>query len=188
MNKNNRSYLHAEADTVTNVAADKWFTENLLSLSTIMESIAALDGAKAQVKSIRINIRMYSGSVFGIVPLIVQTAGAFTDNNNIAFSTISSIDDQIDDIFGFQILREFQMSRRVPTSDPTVDTGNTNAIETTLILPQNIVQILNKESETERLQDLYLGFVGWSLEAKQTLVYSISDFKYNVVAKRIILR
>jgi hypothetical protein len=90
---------------------------------------------------------------------VVQTAGTWTDNpNNVSRIIAEMLDTDIDDVFGFQKLRGQMVSKRMRT-----DAGGSGAVqgmEFTLNIPSNLLLLLNKETETERLQNLYLGCVG----------------------------
>jgi hypothetical protein len=67
------------------------------------------------------------------------------------------VDAACDDVFGYTLIDDSRTSRRLrgPYDGASVKGG-----EFRINIPQHLVQLLNKETETERLQDLYLAIVG----------------------------
>jgi hypothetical protein len=60
-------------------------------------------------------------------------------------------------------------------------------IETTITLPAKVLNILNKESESERLQDLYLGYVGIG-DTLTLIVKTVYAIEYTEVRQKIVIR
>ena len=170
-------------------STDKGFTDNLIDLSAIVDTIGALNGAKINVKKIRIHLRIYSEETFIYQPLVVQTAGAWTADVTSANYIVDKIlDENIDDVFGYQPLTDTKVSRRVPTDVQTDDTGRITGSEITIELPGSILQILNKEAETERLQNLLFGVVGRTNVVQTIKLRLFVAYEYTIVRKKLILR
>jgi hypothetical protein len=142
--------------------ANGGYVENLWNLHTLMDSYRTDDGVKKRIHFCRIGIRLYSASAvyaFTLLPVVVQTAGTFTDTINQSSRIVDSlIAAAIDDVFGYDPLGNTRFSKIV-AGDGTL-AGSIHSIETTIQLQPKHLQILNKEVESERLQDLYVGFVG----------------------------
>ena len=188
-NKNQRLYMYEIVKAMTPDTASRHSVLQAMDISSVLETIGALNGAKAKVSKIRIHLRIYYTGMFGIVPIVVQTAGAISDDDNIAALTIDEIlDDQIDDVFGYQIIQPYGMSKRMPTDDPTANTGNIYGREFTIEIPSNILVILNKETETERLQNLFLVLVGYFHTTGTVLVRGTGTIEFSIVRKKIVLR
>jgi hypothetical protein len=158
MNNKNLRYA-VESITQTNVSfgvagANKEAIESLGDLHTIVENLgSASDGIRKKINKFLIHVRMYSNEQFAVQPLAVQTAGTITDTVDLSgHEADQNLDTAIDDLFGFQKLSpNWKQSRKVPHFDATYDFG----CEFTIEIPQHLRNILNKEAETERLQNLY---------------------------------
>jgi hypothetical protein len=78
------------------------------------------------------------------------------------------LDGGIDDEFGFQIVGTPKVSRVKNVSDDNgIETHQ--VLEFTISLPKNIINLLNKESNTERLQSLIFGIVGLCSDAQGSI-------------------
>ena len=165
MNKSNRQKTKTAFGfngliTITG-GSNEQFANNVMSLHAAIEGIRATeDGIKIHVSKIIVTLRLYGdadGNGFFITPVVVQTAGIFSEQDDLAQTGIDTIlNASIDDVFGYQVLRSISPAKRVRCSTAAIQFG----VEIQLELPQNILNLLNKESETERLQNLMMGFVG----------------------------
>jgi hypothetical protein len=189
-----RNYATMSQATITGGAgaAFSHFVEGLFNLHTTIEGIASADGQKTKVKSIRLTVRAWSRNTFHTMPVIVQTAGTITDTVDLETYFIQDVnlDQVIDDVFGYQnLFPNIKTSRRVPTTNPTADTGYITASEYSVEIPGNILQILNKETETERLQNLHLVLYGGMHADNQVIILNKRiDIKFINTRKTIILR
>jgi hypothetical protein len=180
--------------TMGAAGAGRAFVENIQHLYNLVEGISSADGLKTQVQSVRFTFRMYSESNFSILPIVLQTAGNFTDTVDIDITTYISTDRQIDqavdDVFGFYPLSQFfKTSRRVPTSDASAATGKEHSLQFSVDIPRHLIVQLNKETETERLQNLFLGFLGLAYSNDQVIIFTtIMETRYVLIRKNIILR
>jgi hypothetical protein len=185
------TYLNVTADSIA-TGANTGFAENPLenSLQAICAGLASVDGNRINVSSFRIKLSLYCAGAsksFGIQPVIVQTAGTFSDINNLVGRTVSALlADAIDDIFGYDLLGNVRFSKIAPSGDGTV-AGSMEIIETTITLPAKVLNILNKESESERLQDLYLGYVGIG-DTLTLTVKTVYAIEYTEVRQKIMIR
>lgn len=191
-NTRTRKYIKSDASEGIVVGAagqNKSFAENLNEIYSTLGSLSTNDGQKPKVSSIKFHLRIYSRYTFGICPIVVQTAGAFTDTVDIDSYNIDEIlDSAVDDVFGYQVVSPCGLAKRVPTDDSTA-VGLNFGIQRTVEIPGNILQIINREVESERLQALIFGFVGFGTMANQTLNFERSiEIDYVGVSKKIILR
>lgn len=159
-----RRYLGKNPGKTIIQSTDSGFVENMNSLYSILETlISTTDGIKPHVKRIRFFIRAHvstSDAPFLGQLVVVQTNGTFTDSVNLSGREISTIlDSAIDDDFGFQFIGEPKVSVVKNVSD---DGGLElhYLYEVQVDIPQNLINLLNKETHTERLQDLYMALVG----------------------------
>jgi hypothetical protein len=165
--------------------------ENYLDLSALMETLVS-NGRKPVVSNILIKLQMHqdlsltSGGIFSTLPIIVQTAGTLTSYANLATYTISQkLDSSTNDEFGFQRIGNHRVSKFVPSST----SGNrTNVLQTQFEIPRNIVNLLNKEVSTERLQTLYLGLTGQTSNGATIYYNGIIEVTYIEAAKGITIR
>jgi len=190
--RQSRTHTSTEFDTITAGAAGslKGQVTAVKNLSTLVEGILALEGAKPKVQSIQVQLRAYSEENFTLSPFIVQTAGTITDTVDIdAYIQDLTLDPAIDDVFGFQSLGITRNAKRVPSMDASGASGKELAIETTILIPGNVLEIINKEAETERLQNLYLVLITRPKSNNQVIEINtlmVTDFV--VVRKGIVLR
>lgn len=175
MQNQKKSYLgNVAQDTITMTAADRRFAENIVDLSALMETIASNDGQMPHVNKMKfwidILVQPSSGVQHAIArPCVVQTAGTFTDVVDRAdFNVQSILAAAIDDEYGFQWIQDSKISRLVTMTD---DTGVEyhKHMRFTIDLPKNIINLLNREVSTERLQELKLALVGACISANAVL-------------------
>jgi hypothetical protein len=161
MNKQPRlTYIDKGQDTIA-PGANLGFYEEFQDLHSLAETIGGTDGKTIYVHAIELHIRVYSGdgdSTFVITPVVVQTAGNLVDTANLAARSVHELlNGACDDVLGYQVLGPSSVARKIPDDA-------TNAyhwgVEITRQVPGNLLQILNKEVETERLQSLHVGLVG----------------------------
>ena len=179
-----KSHLEQYAPALFTPGAGDAFAQNNLNFTTYVEALAG-EGAKAHIKSITLFVRAYTAlaGTFVIQPVIVQTAGTFTDTVGIAQAEISEIlDAAIDDEFGFQEIGQPNGRKMLPII-ATYDKG----FERNIIIPQNIINLLNKETSTERLQSIYFGVVGQGQSSPITMSVGLA-IKFRLVDKGITIR
>lgn len=192
-NKRQRKYHSIVGDIITFGAGGSGtlFVRQINNLHDVAEAITSGDGQKSKVAKFLSHLRCYSANIFGIGALIVQTAGTITDVVDITSPKIldSLLDGQIDDVFGYQIVTPFGMSRNVPGDDPTAAASLQYAREFTVQVPQNNIQLLNKEIETERLQNLFLVIYGYSTVNSQVInIQTINEIDFESIRKTIVIR
>jgi hypothetical protein len=172
--------------------AGEAFVEKLNNLYDVLEGILALDGAKPRVSMIRLTVQAKSESFFALLPVIIQTAGTITDTVDIDVDQIEdkSINPCIDDVFGYKNLSNFfKTSRRAPSEDSTAATGLEYVCQFSTMIPGNFIQILNKETETERLQDLYQVLYGFCSENNQAVyIKETTEVLFTTVTRNITIR
>lgn len=176
------------SETVTMGAAGngKFWCENLNDLHTLVEGILSTDGYRPLVKSLRIHLQVFSQYPFEIQPLFVQTAGTFTDTVDIATGVTEAIvNSAIDDVYSIQKTGTMNMALKMPGEGG----GYSFCFKRTIDIPANILQLLNKEIETERLQDLYSALVGTCRSNNQAYTIEVlTEINYTTVSKKIVLR
>jgi hypothetical protein len=184
-------YIKKDSENIT-VGANLGFMAKLLTIYASLEAMEDVDGYQPKVTEIRSHIRIYSKHVtasfpFLVCPVIVQTAGNLVDNDNETVTTVAkAIDDNCDDVVGCYPF-DPKVSKRLPTgnnSQPLEACG----CEFTLVVPPHLIQLINKELETERLQELYTALVGVGTSAQTLVVHYYTVVKYVQVRKNIIIR
>lgn len=160
------------------------------NLSTTLDSLPDADGKRAIVKSYKILVQLYSYGAFNVTPAVVQTAGTLTEG--LAASNLSKInellDDRIDDDLGYQILS--QTRQGIPVMSVWNGASFFYHYRCSLIIdiPKKIINLLNKESQTERLQEL-LCVLCVQLTASQTLYIQKTEvIEFIETAKTITIR
>lgn len=163
-------------------------------MTSLVEDITPNDGEYAHITKMRVYLRLYSlnlTSPYLACPVVVQTAGTFTDtvDQNLNPPTYyMSLDGAISDEFGFQKLQEAKASGIINITD---DGGNElhQTMNFILNIPQNVIRLLNKEANTERLQDVYLGLVGIAIASTASFAYNlIIETEYVLKSKGITIR
>ena len=188
-----RKYLHHTSTSITGGASgiNKHFVEAIQNIHTTVENILSADGQKSKISAFWFTFRLDSEEKFGVLPVIVQTAGTITDTIDLA-SNIEDVnlDSCIDDVFGYQNLaRVTKVARRIPSQDGSAAGGREHGLEFTVQVPGNFIQILNKEVETERLQNLYMVLYGFLADNDQVLhIKTTTEIDFVGVRKTIILR
>lgn len=150
---------------------DLGFTTNMQNLHSLISGINDEDGNRKVISEVQFIMRAYvaDSAIFGLQPVIVQTAGNWSNTINLAQRTFdTALAASIDDVFGYDRLGGMRFSKAKPTGDGTLATL-IQSIESNVTLPAKFIQILNKEVESERLQDLFFGFVGLSLNTGLTI-------------------
>lgn len=184
-----RHYIQIPDSNSITCSSNYGFFENIEDLTALLESIASDDAKKVKVSRIRCTLRIYSTTVeenFSILPVIVQTNGTLADGVNLGSNNVSDfIDTQCNDEFGFQEIGNMRVAKHMP--DAT--TAHLWVVETAFDIPKNIINILNKEHQTERLQSLILAFLGKGQSTSFTLeAISHLEVFYDFTAKGIIIR
>jgi hypothetical protein len=165
------------------------FIENLVDLSSHMETLASEDAQKVIIKDITIWLRTHNltNVCYFIVPMIVQTAGTFTDTVDIADRIISTIlAAAVDDECGYQLLGTPRVAKPI--------FGNGAAavpswiIDTRIVIPKNIINLLNKQVSTERLQELLVGYYGAAITNNEIYVDGVMEISYLISDKGITIR
>jgi hypothetical protein len=188
-----KTWLTEWSDSVTMGAAgaNKGFADDLQNLHSLMDSIAADDGVRPHASRIRYQILVTSPSPFWAQLIALQTNGNITDVVDIVPSTLDDlIEPMTDDVFGYQKLTESKLSIKSPTlAAGTVHAVNNFCCRLVGNLPGNLLQLLNKETETERLQTLSLALVGKAYTNDQVISFwGCLEVEFVQIAKKIVLR
>jgi hypothetical protein len=189
MNKNKRNlkcHIDHTTDSIADPGANGGFTELVrnTALQNIIESIRSEDGIHMDVKTMTFNLRIYSEEPFLVVPVLIQTAGTVTETDDQTASVIGElIAATCDDVFGYDRLGPAKSARRVPTAD-----NDDYGLEISIPLPNYALQILNKETETERLQNLYIAICGKGTNAFAINLIVDTITEYREQRKTLILR
>lgn len=161
------------------------------SLQALMESACADEGDIAMALDVTIPITLWSHRYFTFTTLLVQTAAAIssgsTDSSLVKLEEI--LDPGIDDVFGYRILgypRGSPMFMEIWNGTSFVQLYKTSLV---IKLSKNILKIINKTSETERLQSLYLLLYLRGTTNGQEIFYNYSSIiKYRQERKGISIR
>lgn len=193
MNVQKQTYFSFIGVNTIAAGANRGFGNSLINLNTLMESLVA-DGKVSKVFNLRFHIRALGQTAecsFALIPLIVQTNGTFTDTVNLSNREISAVLDQcIDDEFGLQKIGDFRVSKVIPIADDAAGGGVKRLFgsEFTVQVPRNIVNLLNKETSTERLQSLHFAIVGSTNPTQSISVETFYEVTFVEKTKGITIR
>jgi hypothetical protein len=183
-----KEYLTVAQNQSTTAGTNKGYTQNLVNLHDLIEGIKSGDGIQIRISSIAIDLRIVAANDdyhFIIQPVMVQTAGTWTDTADLSQRVVGEmLDASIDDVFGFQLIGEAKTARRLfPVANMI------HGFEIRIMVPTNIVQLLNKETETERLQNVLFGVVGVCLTSSDIVAhYYTARVRYTEERKSITIR
>lgn len=182
-------YTDFEFETLDCTSSASGGSEQAIALSALLETLQT-GGHKAHVRRVRVQIRHTADEYFAAQLVVVQTAGTWSQVLDGSTNVDTILDASIDDVFGSSLIGPYQLAKRAPVNDPTVSSQTmTFIIETTRELPQHLVQILNKEVSTERLQNLFIGsiFTVGQGASQINSTYFI-EIDYTLDRKTIVLR
>jgi hypothetical protein len=187
----NYTLLVADSVVMGASSAGNNFVDGVKNLHVLIEDIeSSVDGQTINVHAIRAHVRCVSQYYFGLQPIVVQTDGTITDTEDISANQHEYILGQvISDYFGYRCLMPYKMSKKVPDISTSGIPGNT-ALEFTVEIPRFLInQIINKEVESERLQNLNFLLLGKSTANSQTITTKvIFEVEFSLVRKDIIIR
>ena len=192
---NNRSkpslkYIKFEFETLNCTSSASGGAEQAIDLSAVIDSMSGSEQGKVRIKKIRIGLRHVSEEYFAAQLVVVQTAGTWSQVLDQATYVDTILDAAISDVYGSKLIGPFQLAKRTPVNDTTVGVQTmTFAVESTRELPQHLVQLLNKEAESERLQNLLVGsiFVAGQGASQINSTYFF-EIDYELTRKNIVLR
>lgn len=191
-NKANKTYISMYYDTITpTTASTSMWSEFMINLNTLIDTISSLSGGnKIQISNIQVKLRAEAAAnkFFCLQPLLVQTAGNWTDNvstGQLIYEMV--LDNSIDDLFGYDLLGDIRVSKIRPTGDGTTATL-VQSIETQFTLLPKHLLILNRHSDSERFQDLLLGFIGLEEGTNIILFHGIIQVDFIEVRQKVIVR
>jgi hypothetical protein len=171
------------------IGANLGFAEYITNLHATIEAIrAAQDGIQIRVSKVLLHLRTTSLEAFAIQMLAIQTGGTFTDNPNETEGDVGSmLEGNIDDVFGYDYLSpSYKVARKGPSTDGAA--AATFLIEATFPIPNKLLMLLNKETETERLQDLLVGFIGHGSNGDTVFYKCFIEFHYVEEQRDIVIR
>jgi hypothetical protein len=161
--------------------------ENVTNIHDALEAVVAADGQTMRISRMVMHYRAHLAATnfFTAQAVLVQTAGTLSDTTDIADGSPidTALDQACDDVLGYTKLGKLAVPRFAPVN------GTTQLeIVRSVPFPQGIIQLLNKELETERLQDLYLALVFFGCTNAAHYVSMDIEVDYTTVRKTISLR
>lgn len=182
-------YVVQTYDSMQFSGLNNW-SEFLNDLHSIIGTLnGSVDGQELTIKKILIHFRIKADDIETVLPVLVQTAGTWSDTQGIISGIDQEILDQsIDASFGYYPLsKNVKVLRQAPGD--TTGIAEAHISEFTCEVPQHIVQLLNKEAETTRDQTISYGLVGWDGTTDLFLyVTSIVEIDFVKVRKGITIR
>jgi hypothetical protein len=165
MNKKTITRIILINDSVA-VGANKNAFEVMESMTNTLENLSS-DGQQVKLKNLSYHVCIHGpfGAVtaippsFVIQPVVVQSSsGSVADAVSIAEGNIATIiNNGVSDEFGFQKLGNLRTSKP-KTGGAGGGSDVFHYIKTIFRIPGNIIALLNKQINTERLQDLFACF------------------------------
>jgi hypothetical protein len=188
LNKGSKYHLDLGQGSLTTGASGQRSGAIRLSdadLHALIEGIVGEDADRAFVKSIEVEVDMYHMGPavvqFAAALALVQSAGSMSYG---PFATVNIIDDLVDDMsddsIGFRLFQLPHMSRFVLGWYTTADVYLTKWT-CKIQIPKDIINLLNKEVETERLQPVYLVVLLPEVNGDSKAVYATWSIKVEYV-------
>jgi hypothetical protein len=192
MNKSKQAVLRRnfrKTGTTTAAGANGGWSRQYFDVYLLLEAIAGTDGQKPKIHRMLFNVQCHQTTnetnPFIVQPVVVQTNGTWTASANLAIEGPETVlTSSIDDVFGSEVLADI-FSHRSPISAAT---GGGQAVNRTLVIPQHVVDIINKEVETERLQNIFLGVVGTAAGSTDIEEFGFLVVEYTRTNKKVLLR
>lgn len=163
-----RAFSGAYADVIFNAGTEgALFAKSLMNLSQVVDSFSE-DGQKTIVSNLNCHWEIHHGSgslvegcPVGITFGVLQTAGlvSSTPKQTTTMHENAVLGQLTDDVFGYQRINNPKYTSifwRLDVGDGQGDNYHYFKANGNFNIPRNVLALLNKESETERLQDLYL--------------------------------
>jgi hypothetical protein len=173
-------------DTVA-PGANLGFVDYLEDLSVQIDGLSSADGMVAKVKSIEIIFASQSVTFHAIQNFILQCSSAPADTVNLAEQSVHQLlDAATGDDFGH--------INCGPVLQSKITHGIYNVQATQwgtffkFKVPQNLIEIINKDSQNERDQNLYTGILGRTETNATVYIYCTIAVDYVLEAKRATLR
>jgi hypothetical protein len=186
--RNLKKYFTASSETLTLGTANRWGIHNVINLSTLLDGLS-LDGERTIAKRIRLRLFTYCGQLIPIRQLAVciQTAGTVTDTVDIVGNQNLSdiLNEAIDDVFGYYSLTELKDGKVFPNG---TSANPMSIISYVVDIPNHLVGLLNKETETERLQELYFALATFNESTTSAITRIMVEVDYATVSKSIVIR
>lgn len=163
------------------------------SLHAQIEDLEAEEGILAKVKNWKVDavIRHVVPTAFTTVctvwAMAVQTAGTITEATDLSGPLFDDIlDGQVDDVFAWRLLGKSATGRLC-----TVVADNSSLVAEARLsfnIPSDILALLHKEAETERLQSIYLVLLVYHSVAGAVQIQGHSTISWIGVRKTLTFR
>lgn len=185
--------------TITMAGNPKLSGYLLGNLSEIIDGLSS-EGQHALISNMKVNYMLTSDwewtehtGPLGIYFGIMQTAGTVINSTTSNKAELATLDSMTNDVFGFQRISTMKMQESFYISPKTAlvmdDIQTMYKIKGQVNIPQNVLALLNKENETERLQDLYLIAICIStIPDTQNKLQIIESIDYSLKRKKITIR
>lgn len=185
-----KTYITTRTDTF-GANAGKGLIEEISPLSNVLESLCG-DGEQAKLKRVLVCADIneaHSGigvNLQGAFYILQTTDGAFTHSFN-------EDDFIVDDLFDSTVSDEFAIQRLTDFKTAVFTGGWTSTYfyqaRWRFELPQRILRLLEKEQNTEKLQNLYLMFVGYSHATHSDIgLMTNIQWDYTIASKPLTIR
>lgn len=172
-----RNWTVETTASITSTSGKGW-VENVKALHDLIESFTT-DSERPVIKRLEFHIKMFnttSNVPFGFVPVVVQAAGNFSSQVNLTNGNSfgENLNTCCDDVFGYQKIGEPSVGRITNFLASTFEKHY--FVNRKIVIPQNIINLLNKEINSERLQTLYLGLCGWIENTSASLQLEVTSY------------
>lgn len=149
-----RRFIYQKNVDVT-VGTNQYAFNNVENLHTLISSSITGDSDRIIIKKILVLYHGVSANSFTTTFFVVQTDGTLSDNNNTTKNRIHNVVvENCDDVAGIRLLGDSKLSKRA-LNIGSVGTDD-NELNSRLELPQQVRDLLARETSTEDLQRLYL--------------------------------
>jgi len=190
-NRRNRGLkiaMRNETDSVT-PGANLNFVEFLTSLVTLQEALRSGDGNLCKIRKFTVHLRLYSTETFIIQPFIIQSAGSLTDTANLNDGSVDTVvDSGVDDDFGLTYVGQPKVATFIPMDNGNAAPTYSVGVSLQFDIPQNVLDILNAVSQSERLANLAVGFTGKACSNVAIYIRAYYAISYVEEVKSLVLR
>jgi hypothetical protein len=162
------------------------------SLQSLVESIVGEDVDKAHVSEVQFSIGIRSNDYPAYASAVLVQSSVSPSSGLVTLTEPFIIDDILDsllsDVGGFRVVSQCFVDRLVPVWNGTSVVLYFNK-SMNFRLSKDVINLLNKESESERLQELYLVIFVYCEENDVVMARSgWAKIKYKEVGKELVFR
>lgn len=187
MNKINDN---VQSDFVTMTSGNLTYVISLENLSSYIDAYLSVgDAETAKVHKLKISVDCYSIAPFAARALVAQTAGAISSAAQSTQRNLSAaLDVACNDVLAFEAVTPLKTSRIKTSLHDGSNIISYHTINFEITMNPKLINLMNKESQTERLQSLYFVLVVQGTMAESVAITQGFSWEYRNISKQISIR